>query len=190
MNDTTHHFDQSLNYEHTQFERANDYYRRLGATEIKRCDFKTCQGKTLQHEDIDAQICVKGRWINISEKHRTSDFGDLLIEVYSMYPDELSWIYKSKADLLFYFTPKNIYQINEKELKAFALEKLFPNAIGLDDFARSNQGFQRKNISIDGKNYPVNYIKARNESWNTISISVPFSMLDEFNATYSKMRVN
>ncbi len=186
MKNTTHHFNESINYEQTQFERADTYYRKLGATEIKRCDYNTCEGRILQCEDIDVQIYIKGKWINISEKHRANDYGDLLLEVYSMYPDELSWIYKSKADLLFYFTPESICQVHEKKLKAFALEKLFPNAIDIDYFARSNKEFQRKNIDIDGTTYTVNYIKARNKSWNTISISIPYSMLDDNKIPYSK----
>ena len=119
-----------LTYEKEQFPRADEFYRRvlnssMNKIKITRWDYQlNAEHRKMQDDGIDVTIENElatneydRRVISISEKFRTSDFGDMFIELYSKFPNVTGWGLKEKADLVAYFTPWNVYIIDNDQLK-------------------------------------------------------------------------
>lgn len=123
-------FLKALAYEKEQFPRADEFYRRvlnnsMNKIKITRWDYQlNAEHRKMQEDGIDVTIENElatneydRRVISISEKFRTSDFGDMFIELYSKFPNITGWGLKEKADLVAYFTPWNVYIIDNDQLK-------------------------------------------------------------------------
>ena len=54
---------------------------------IKRYNTDSNESLAFQKKDIDLTLTLTDGSIHISEKFRKEDYGDLLIELYSKYPD-------------------------------------------------------------------------------------------------------
>ena len=54
---------------------------------IKRYNIDSNENLAFQKKDIDLTLILTDRSLHISEKFRKEDYGDLLIELYSKYPD-------------------------------------------------------------------------------------------------------
>lgn len=123
-------FLKALTYEKEQFPRADEFYRRvlngpMNKIKITRWDYQLNDvHRRMQDDGIDVTIENElatneydRRVIGISEKFRTSDFGDMFIELYSKFPNVIGWGLKEKADLVAYFTPWHTYIIDNDQLK-------------------------------------------------------------------------
>ncbi len=185
----THDFSQSLNYEHSKFPIQDKFYTEtLGAHKIVRIGFEDPESQHLQRLDVDVQFEYKGRIINVSEKNRTCDYGDLLLEFYSKFPHTKGWMDNSNADYLAYFVPNKVYWIDKAELVDFYnehLKKAVPDSFFqelVDKYPR--QSFQqKKQIIIKGQPETISIVQAYNhsnslyDSWYTESVSVKYSCL-------------
>lgn len=185
----THDFSKSLNYEQSKFPVQDKFYtERLGATVISRADFDDDEGRALQRMDVDVQFIYKGERINVSEKNRKQDYGDLLLEFYSMFPDTPGWMNNSNADYLAYFVPGKVYWINKRELEEFyhnVLEPVIPDnyfAQLVKDYPQKSARFNRT-ILVNGRAERVTVVQAYNhpynssKEWYTENICVSFACL-------------
>jgi hypothetical protein len=182
-----HDFNTSFAWEGDQAEMADAfYYETIGVENIIRFNSGSLRDMDFQRADIDVQLHAKGRVANVSEKFRKRDYPDILLEIYSLYPNVSGWFMRSEASHLVCFMPSNVYWLPEAELKkAFAamyssgkwedeiqsLIKTFPQRSGKFDLP----------FSLRGTDYKVNLIKAfnkgRSQPYDTISVSMPFALL-------------
>lgn len=185
----THDFSRSLSYEQSKFPVQDKFYtEKLGAKVITRADFDDEEGRALQRMDVDVQFEYHGELINVSEKHRTRDYGDLLLEFYSMFPHTPGWMNNSNADYLAYFVPGKVYWINKRELEDFyenVLEPVVPDSV----FAQLASNNPRKSTRVDktivvnGRQERVTVVQAYNhpyysdKEWYTENICVSFACL-------------
>ena len=109
-------------YEESQMKPANEWYEKLGFTNIRRCSWDSEEGKNLQKDDIDLRANWLGNTVYISEKFRSKDYGDIMVELEDKFDGSLrfsGWLFKSHADYIFYHTPKAIYIIETQYLIDF-----------------------------------------------------------------------
>ena len=186
---STHDFSTSLDYEHSNFPVQDMFYTdQLGAKVISRADYEDEIGRELQRKDVDVQFVYNGRLINVSEKNRTSDYNDLLLEFYSMFPHKRGWMDNSEADYLAYFVPHKVYWIDKRQLEVFyheILKRLISDKI----FQYAMTNFPRKSILIPNTivingqsvNAPVsqayNHPKDSQTEWYTESVCIPFDCI-------------
>lgn len=193
-----HHFDKSLKKEGKSGLWADVFYKRapFAVTKIERYNQSTKEDMILQRQDIDVSLSfVDGRTYYVSEKFREHDYNDLLLEIYSKYPNTPGWIHNSNADRMAYFFPKRMFWIDKPNLSTFCINKLFPlvenHAI---EHLLSQQAHSLKvGLKVGGKTYNCILTQAFNrmgkETWNTISISVPFSMLHDFDIRFQEFKL-
>lgn len=185
----THDFSRSLNYEHSKFPVQDKFYTEtLGARKIVRIGFEDSESQLLQRLDVDVQFEYNGKIINVSEKNRKRDFGDLLLEFYSKFPHTRGWMNNSNAHYLAYFVPGKVYWINKVELVNFYknhLEKSVPESYFeelVNKFPRRSVQ-QQKQIFLNGRTETITVIQAYNhpynsyDSWYTESVSVTYNCL-------------
>ena len=80
---------------------ANEAYKSLGITNIRRCSWNTEGGRKNQRDDIDLIATWNGKRTKISEKFRTLDAGDILVELLSDIDNHKPGSYiKSQADYI------------------------------------------------------------------------------------------
>lgn len=190
---SVHNFDDSLQKELASHKVANSFY--TGATfkakEIVRFTDNSEEHLNIQRKDIDANIRMWNDDIwSVSEKFREHDYNDVLLEIYSKYPDTFGWIHNSYADRLAYFFPSRIFWIDKRALCAFCLETLFP-LIQEEDISQlivHKMNSLSLSLNLKGTTYACKLTQAPNNTdgaiWNTISISVPFDLLGDFNIRY------
>ena len=185
----THDFSSSLSYEQSQFPVQDKFYtEKLGAKVITRADFDDEEGRALQRMDVDVQFEYNGKLINVSEKHRTRDYGDLLLEFYSMFPDIPGWMNNSNADYLAYFVPEKVYWINKRELEDF-YENVLKPVVTKDFFEQLVKDHPetstrvKQKIKVNGRQETVTVVQAYNQpcgsnkEWYTENICVSFDLL-------------
>ena len=190
---SVHNFDDSLQKELASHKVANSFYSgdTFKAKEIVRFTDNSEEHLLLQRRDIDANIRMWNDEVwSVSEKFRDYDYNDVLLEIYSKYPDTRGWIHKSDANRLAYFFPNRMIWMDKKALCTFCLETLFPK-IQEDDI---NELLTRKmnslslTLNLNGNTYACKLTQAPNNTdgavWNTISISVPFGILTDFNIRF------
>ncbi len=186
---STHDFSTSLCYEQSLFPVQDKFYtEQLGAKAISRADYEDEIGRELQRKDVDVQFVYNGKLINVSEKNRTADYKDLLLEFYSMFPHKRGWMDNSDADYLAYFVPHKVYWIDKRQLEFFYHE-ILKRLVSDDIFQNAMTSFPRRSLSIpnriviDGQyvNAPVlqayNHPKDSQTEWYTESISIPFNCI-------------
>lgn len=187
MKKNIHNFNEDLAFEQSQFQLQDNFYKKLGAREVVRTKYNTKIGKALQRDDIDVVVTFDSGIKKLSEKHREQDYGDILIEMHSKYPNEPGWIKKSKADGLAYFVKgKKVFLLNMPLLKQLFLEK-FEKQIPDEYFEELKRAFpqkggsQAKTITVDGEEVPITLVQAYNQTgkseWYTESVGIPVSWL-------------
>lgn len=98
-------FNECLAYEKGQLEIGDSFaafYKEYKGLEgdIRRMSWSDPQGRFWQKKDIDLMIGD----ISISEKYRSYDFGDMLIELFSDCEEHrMGWGYEGRSDRIFYF---------------------------------------------------------------------------------------
>ena len=185
----THDFSKSINYEHSNFPKANKFYTEiLKVGKITRIGFDNEESRALQRLDVDACFEYNGKQVYVSEKHRKVDYGDLLLEVFSKFPHTPGWMNNSAADYLAYFVPRKVYWINKKQLTWFysnILYKVIPDSFFqklINNYPRQSRKEQTI-IEINGSREYVKVVQAynapygSNDTWYTENICVKFSTL-------------
>lgn len=186
---SSHDFSTSLRYEQSKFPVQDKFYtEQLGAKVISRADFKDAIGRELQRKDIDVQFVYNGRLINVSEKNRQVDYGDLLFEFYSKFPHTRGWMDNSDADYLAYFVPHRVYWIDKRQLEEFyhkELKKQVSDSVfnyAMTHFPRRSWRLGTK-LRINGQWVNASVLQAYNhpwgseDEWYTESISIPYDCI-------------
>lgn len=187
-----HHFSDSQNFEKENFSFADEFYtEKLGAKDLYRIGYGNSLEKRLQRNDVDLIFSWNGRDWFVSEKFRKNDFGDLLIEFYSNFPQKTGWMDNSKADLLAYFAGENVYIIDKIHLKKFYHSVLFPAVPNeyFEEMISQRQNFAKKEILLKEKPEKICIISAENNSYHTVSIGIPFRILVDFGIKFKKFRI-
>lgn len=182
----------------------NFYQSTLNATVKQRTDYNTDEGKLLQQHDVDVILEMPdGQVIKVSEKDRTIDYGDMLIEMYSIFPDTPGWMEDSEADYIAYYIIENnsitnVYWVNAHQLKDFYFNKLKPLSLEnkfdsmIKQYPYSNPK-QSITLTISDHTFNATLIQAYNRprcsdtEWYTESISIKYSDLQKFGIEIKKL---
>ena len=133
MQDSMQDFNRCLDIEKDGQSTADKFYRSRGATNITRWDYKDCiRGRYMQQDDIDVTVEFYNAFsildttkksIDVSEKFRTQDFGDHMIEIWSNYQRKKPGSHiKCKAEWIEQFVPGGVYEVpNAQALRALAM---------------------------------------------------------------------
>ncbi len=184
-----HRFRDSTHFEKKRQPIADSFYKsKYSDCVIKRYDSDSNEDLEFQKKDIDLTLILPDRSIHISEKFRKEDYGDLLIELYSKYPDVKGWMRNSEAEFLVYFTPTKIYTINKKDLAEWFetenLEEKLKKEIF--NFHSSNlyKSSRRKTEFISSKENTISiyliqaYNKMKDGEWHTLSLTISWNDLE------------
>jgi hypothetical protein len=185
-----HRYDQSSEYEKFWQPIADEFYTsKYPKCELKRYNSNSKEDLEFQKKDIDLTIVLPDRNIHISEKFRKDDYGDLLIELFSKYPDVKGWMNNSAADYITYFTPHKVYVINKLELLNWYQTENFEDKINLEisNFHTLNERkSSRKKIeytSSKGHSFFIHLIQAYNKTmdaeWHTLSLAISWNELEK-----------
>lgn len=180
-----HNFWKSLQFEKRKFQMADHvYFDSLCVEEITRFDTGTKHDMEFQKQDIDVQLHAWGRFANVSEKFRDKDYGDLYLELYSMFPNTLGWMDVTGADYLAYFFPLRMLWINKSELK-----KVFEKCIKQQIPTQKIEVWIMKNPKQCGRfSFYINnfkmqiviaYNRTKTKEWYTVGVCVPFKYLKQ-----------
>lgn len=193
-----HHFDKSLKRESALALQADVFYKRppFAVATLERFNRNTDADMELQRQDIDVRLAFSdGRQYAVSEKFRAHDYNDLLLEIYSKHPDTKGWIHKSSAERLAYFFPSRMFWIDKKALCTFCLEALFPmvETEAIDQLLAQEDQSLKVSLCLADINYDCILTQAFNrtgsDTWNTISISVPFEMIKNFGIRFQEFKL-
>ena len=184
-------FKKQLNYEIKCQPLADKVYNKLYGGYIKRYDWDDTYGREMQRRDIDVSLGGNNHTIlSISEKFRRDDYGDFLIEVYSMYPRIDGWGRTSQADLYAYFVPNKLYMVSTWAVRRFMEE--YRSNIDQEISHMINTGMSRTTIWI--KDVLCELIKiptiTNGKSWEGICLSINWDDLEKFNIKYNFYAIN
>lgn len=178
-----HHYDTSVSYEKEWHHRANFFYfSKYPNGKIRRYDANTPEHIQFQKQDIDVSILFQDKIVHLSEKFRQKDYGDLLIEIYSKYPEKEGWMDNSVADFLVYFCENKVYIIRKTELYQWYIRENIIEKLSaeIQNFHQQNRGkSSRKSLIYTTQHHHsirIQLIQAFNQTkdtiWHTISISI------------------
>ena len=191
-----YYFNNSLAYEQSRIPMQDKFYREvLGATDIKRFHFNNLDERDIQRQDIDLQFVLDGKVVSISEKHRTKDWGDMFVEMYSKYPYTLGWMHHCNANYFAYFVPNKVYWIDAQALKDFYLTSVRPN-ISENDIARVMSGKesrQKATVNLGNNSYSLFLVKVPTkdgrDKWEGLGVCLPFSLLKQFKIPIKEFQI-
>lgn len=192
-------FEMELEYEKACHPFADQWYKNnLNAEKVERYDYNDPVGHYMQKCDIDCTVHMKDPdgtklSVNISEKFRREDWGDMFIELYSLHPSVPGWAIESKnVDLIAYFGGEiTTYLVNAKAIKQLA-EEILPqfDKISEEDMNRLIDIGWKNDIvtisSISNKNIKykcnVKYIRAyttrkNGSKWMSIGVCINWDAL-------------
>lgn len=121
-----------LNFEKSNFNMADAFYRRIGYNIVMRHNWDDPNGKEAQKKDIDLTVSASfagpknlTRTAKISEKFRRIIWTDCWIEILSDINGETGSNLKSEADYQFYYMKTNeqgalVYVLDSQKLKDLA----------------------------------------------------------------------
>ena len=180
-----HNFENSLLHERQQTSMADAFYHDvMHVSELQRFNSDSDADMEMQRQDVDLLLTLNGITYRVSEKFRDKDFGDLYVEVFGKYPDTYGWILTGSPNAILYFTPKKVYWITHKSLAEFCHKTLFPliPPSWYQQIYSSPKTIISKQLLLSHKFIKISIIKAHNhptkgKDWDTIGISIPFSVL-------------
>lgn len=150
------YFDKDLEYslEQRECEMFDTFYHRIFPDLV---DIELVTDKALQKKGIDKILHLSnGQKIAVDEKKRRSDYGDILIELWSVYEHKVrGWLFTSHCHYI-------VYAIMPTK-KAYLLPTIL-----------LRQAWRHNELSWR-KEYPE--IKAHNPNYTTISIAIPPNVL-------------
>lgn len=190
-----HNFEQSLELEKRQAQKADKFYRvNMNATSIRRFNMPTSYDMYMQHQDVDVRIIVAGKEYLVSEKFRERNFGDLYLELYSKYPTVPGWLYANLPHVIAYFMGEYVYWIKHESLMQFFFDKVFPlvDSDWFQTMVTRKQSIVSKTIQLGGNSYSINLIQAFNKAndgqiWSTIGLSLPFNLFYNYQVDIQKI---
>lgn len=178
-----HDFKDSLKVEQSQFERQDNFYRHLFGHEPNRLDYD--KYPEAQREDIDLTITNKaGKVKTISEKYRPYDYNDILLEVFSVFPNKKGWAMDSHADILAYWFPSRLFLLDMVQIKTMFTKNSISKKVHLIDGSA-----ERVKIEINGSEYNPLLIRARNKTYSSLSLVLSFEDLYKLGINYSLIPV-
>ena len=169
----------SLQIEQSQFEKQDSIYRKLFLNNPHRIDYE--KFPDIQRADID--LVIKNRSnkpVRISEKYRPYDYGDILFEVWSVYPNKKGWVYETKADILAYWFPARVVIIEIQKVREIFENNGISMKTTLPEKTR-----QMTEIEIEGNIYKPYLISAKNEGYVSLSLAFSLGDLDKLGIKYS-----
>ena len=177
-----------LKYEKECMPLADKFYKsQFEIYGIKRWGMSKDE-RHMQLNDIDVTITVENhsngtqpKHINISEKFRRDDWGDMLMELFTINKHGIkeSWALTTKSEYIVYFTPTNTYVVDSQDLKDFArsIESYVKNEI--DSFTKE----KRNSKDINIKDFKAKLIKSQTtmggSTWENISIAIDWRTLEK-----------
>ena len=190
-----HLMTESLEYEKSCFSKQDEFYRKKGVLNIRRFDYDNPEEKELQRKDIDLELTSKtGQVVTVSEKNRPTNYGDLLFEIWSVYEQgKPGWSVTGESDWTFYFVEslRNPYVglFKTEDLHKFIQENKILEQITSEVWEDlHNDSKCIKDISLQIKGFETlvkcSLIKAHNKGYDTMSLSVPYSVLDRYGLKY------
>lgn len=173
-----HNIKDSLNVERSQFERQDNFYRHLFGHEPNRLDYEVYPDA--QREDIDLTITNReGKQLTISEKYRPVDYGDILFEIWSVYPNKHGWGMDSKADILTYWTPFRLFVIDMPSVVTLFNRNRVSEKISL-----INGVMEDNELELDGVTYNIKVIRALNTTYSSLSVAIDTQNLTQMGIRY------
>lgn len=129
-----------LDFEKSEQPYADEMYYKIfngGNPNIIRYDYNDVPvGREMQKNGADLSIEIKNTSLNVSEKFRSTDWGDMFIELYSQYPKVNGWaLTNQNVDIIAYHTPLNVYIVNNQDVKNLA--KIFFDKLNKDDVIKA-----------------------------------------------------
>ena len=194
-----------LDYEKSRMSSANKFYsEHLGAVDINRWKWSDRVGRVMQRNDIDCSITIERgdrfSGINISEKFRRVDWGDMLIELYSEYPAKKGWgLTHQEVDEYAYFAGEHtVYMVEAENLKEISQRMLdmFNTLSNYDySFLENLKKYGCSNIIFTyyDKPYDVSYryisTTRENIKWYGVTVSIPWELLEEMGVKIKKYNI-
>lgn len=173
----------SLKVEKSQFEKNDKIYRKLFLNNPHRVDYN--KYPEIQRADIDLVIKNRqGNPVRISEKYRKVDYGDILFEVYSVFPNDRGWAMGSKADILAYWFPTRVVIIDMKKVVEVFEKNEVTKKIHLIETSKALHS-----MILNGKTFYPYIIRADNKGYSTLSITLKFEDLDKLGIKYSVIQL-
>lgn len=187
----TSNFERALSYEHSRQSVADELYRRLGASEIKRHGWDTWTGRDFQRKDIDVSIRIGGRWINISEKFSSKDSGGMFVEYTS--GGRRGWSLTCEADRIMNITPTTYYEIEAEEFVELAHELRHILAVEISSLESGKEGkiYVNKPVNFKGKQVQLKTTLLRlddhnssGKSWSNVGGYISWDILRDFGVKF------
>ena len=195
-----HEFNDKLKIERGEMPSADAFYRDcMGAEIIKRYDYNNPSEKRFQVNDIDCTVTcdapgIGPYYLNISEKFRKFDTGDMCIELWSNFEGRVpGWAIEKytglEPDLYTYFTPSYIYKVwngqNFRDMVSDVSSEWDWRTI--DQFMREEDFKRRKdrrdnaiyNIKVGGRNATLlrTWSSANGKKWYGVCVCIPWHTL-------------
>lgn len=169
----------SLKVEQSQFEKQDRIYRHLFGHEPHRLDYD--KYTDAQRDDIDLVIKNNsGRPLKISEKYRPFDYGDVLFEVWSVFPNDKGWGCESKADIMTYWTPTKLTIIDiRKTVEIFERNEISKQMHLIEDSK------ELCSFILNHKTYYFWVVRAINQTYSSLSVALKYEHLDKLGIKYS-----
>ncbi len=102
------------------------YTSELKASAIKRFDTNSIENMEMRNQNVDLLITLDDKTYKVAENFSKDESENLYVEIYKAYPKTMGWVYTGSPDLIFYFTPRNVYSVEYKSLSAFCINTLIP----------------------------------------------------------------
>lgn len=180
-------FKEQLNYALRCEPTADLFYKKQFDALVKRYDWADEYGREMQRRDIDCTIYKDGGSpINLSEKFRDDDWGDMAIEIYSQYPNIQGWALTSQADLYAYHTPESLYMVPVPEVRNWLLDNHEALIAICDKVAVSSSNRIKSDINGVKMDFIKSYTRTANASWMGICVCIKWKDLEKFNINYKK----
>ena len=190
-------FQKALEYEQLMIPRADEAYKNLFSRHdhelvITRYDYNDPEGREMQKNGADLKLTLKDKYGNsgnltISEKFRSSDWGDMFVELYSQYPRVQGWGVTSQGiDFIAYFTPKKLYFVNYGDLLNVASDIIFTHSIGMhqeisDSILEHNINDYKSIVEL--KVIPT-YTDSNKPAWKGVGVGITWETLKAWGVKY------
>ena len=211
-------FNKCLEVEKIGQSIADDFYiNYLGASAITRFNYNNPDGRFFQEHDVDCSIEMLAMSLdvfslNISEKFRQYDTGDMCLELWSNFEEKkVGWAMKSAEgngpDLYLYVTPRNIFEVwceryfNKmmSDISSEWTHQKIENLFNEDKYHKKDQN-ALYDITVGGHDAKLlrSWSRAGDREWYGVCICIPWNTLfneyllniNMFDREYNKLNIN
>lgn len=189
----TSNFERALSYEHSRQSIADELYRRLGASKIKRYSWDTWNGRDFQRRDIDVSIVIGGEWVDISEKFSSKDSNDMFVEYTS--GGRRGWSILCEADKIMNITPNTYYEIEAEGFVEVAQELRHILSAEISSLESGKEGkiYVNRPVNFKGKQVQLKTTLLRlddhnssGKSWTNVGGYISWDILRNFGVKFSR----